>query len=318
MINFNHLYYFYVVAREGTVTSAAKKLRISQPALSTQIKNLEDHLRTPLFVRSGRRIEMTEHGRLVYGVARQMFELADELLNELRHSARTINQRLHLGVADDVERPFSVHLVTRLLETGEAEMSPYVTLVCGSHDELLQKLRVQKVDAVLSDRPAATRTIEVLGTSQVPVVFAARSNPRPWRSAIQTPAEMKTLLESGHIKLVLPSTKLRLRKEIDEYLKKNAIEPHIAFEGDLLASVVRAVEDGIGASFLPSPFIAEGVTAGRLVTCGPPQGFWKFSLWLLTDKRTVETNSLIPRLKQAFLSLAQSFEGPTPPKSLAA
>ena len=82
-LNYHHLLYFHAAAREGSMTAAAKKLRLAQPTLSGQIKQLEDMLGEPLFERRGRRLELTDTGRTVYHYADEIFGLGQELLQSL-------------------------------------------------------------------------------------------------------------------------------------------------------------------------------------------------------------------------------------------
>ncbi len=79
MYNFNHLYYFYIVAKSGGVTNAAKHLRVSQPSLSSQLKVLESSLDLKLFQKVGRSNQLTQAGSAVYGFCRQMFEISEQM-----------------------------------------------------------------------------------------------------------------------------------------------------------------------------------------------------------------------------------------------
>src|SRR5437899_219869 len=80
-LNFNHLYYFWVVARVGSITGASRELHLTQPTLSTQIKQLERELGAPLFARTGRQMVLTVTGQLVLRHAEQMFHACEELLD---------------------------------------------------------------------------------------------------------------------------------------------------------------------------------------------------------------------------------------------
>ena len=305
MMNFNHLYYFYAVVKEGSISAAARKLRVSQPALSTQIKCLEERLGEQLFTRRGRKIQITEKGRFVYGYAKQMFELAEGMVKELGLASPLDANRLRLGVADDIERPFSVRLVSLLLANGNPLTNPMVTLTCGSHESLTRKLEDGELDAVLSDRSSGLDGMEVLGASEMPVmlVIAPGKLPPGWSASLDPVGT--ALMEGG---LVLPSSKLRLRQEIDEFLGEHGTAAHIVMESDLLASVVRGVVDGVGASFLPTPYIAEGIAKREILVFGPSQGFWRHSLWLISSKKSVESNTLVQGLKSAFEDLTREIQ----------
>src|SRR5689334_1744709 len=104
MYNYNHLYYFYIAAKSGDVTSAAKHLRISQPSLSSQLKVLEGALDVRLFQKVGRANQLTQAGALVYGFCRQMFEVSEQMSETLTKRMPTATRRIHIGVSDEVER----------------------------------------------------------------------------------------------------------------------------------------------------------------------------------------------------------------------
>ncbi len=87
-LNYHHLLYFWTVARTGSIVAASRELYLSQPAISTQIKNLEGVLGTPLFVRNGRGLELTESGRKAFAYADQIFRLGAELQEAINQDLR--------------------------------------------------------------------------------------------------------------------------------------------------------------------------------------------------------------------------------------
>src|SRR5512138_780029 len=103
-LNYHHLRYFWAVAREGGVTRASEKLNISQPTVSAQVRELEDALGEPLFLREGRTVRLTEVGQTVYGYADEIFGLGQELLDAVRGRPTGRPLRLVVGVADVVPK----------------------------------------------------------------------------------------------------------------------------------------------------------------------------------------------------------------------
>src|SRR5258708_342551 len=112
MYNFNHLYYFYVTAKSGGANVAAKHLRISQPSLSSQLKVLEGALDLRLFQKIGRKNQLTQAGTIVYGFCRQMFEISEEMGELILKKVPSAARRIHIGVSDEVDRPFVVEVVS--------------------------------------------------------------------------------------------------------------------------------------------------------------------------------------------------------------
>jgi LysR family transcriptional regulator, transcriptional activator of nhaA len=112
MFNFNHLYYFYVTAKSGSTTVAAKHLKISQPSLSSQIRVLEGTLEMDLFRKVGRNNQLTEAGAVIYGFCRRMFDVSEEMNEIIVGRVPSAARRINIGVSDEVERSFVVEVVS--------------------------------------------------------------------------------------------------------------------------------------------------------------------------------------------------------------
>src|SRR3954464_12449088 len=116
MYNYNHLYYFYITAKSGGVNVAAQHLRISQPSLSSQLKVLERSLDLRLFQKVGRNNQLTPAGSVVFGFCRRMFELSEEMGDLILKKVPSASRRIHIGVSDEVDRPFVVEVVSLFLK----------------------------------------------------------------------------------------------------------------------------------------------------------------------------------------------------------
>lgn len=150
-INYHHLRYFYVVAKEGGLAKAAEKLNVSQPSISAQLADLEEALGVELFRRSGRRKVLTDAGQLVFGYAEEIFQLGQEMLNAVksRPSARAL--RFYVGVTDSFPK-----LLTNTILSPVFAMPQPVHAVCreGKMEDLLAQLAAHRLDIVLADEPA--------------------------------------------------------------------------------------------------------------------------------------------------------------------
>jgi LysR family transcriptional regulator, transcriptional activator of nhaA len=148
--NFKHLHYFWAVAKAGSVARAAQQLHLTPQTLSGQIKLLEENLDAALFRPAGRRLELTETGRLAFSYADDMFNLAAELRDALHTlpASRTLNFRV--GVVDVVPKSIAHHLIEPALRLTEP-----VRLICreGKLENLLADLALHRLDMVLADRP---------------------------------------------------------------------------------------------------------------------------------------------------------------------
>src|SRR5512145_3254030 len=181
-LNYHHLLYFWIVAREGGLVPAGRVLRLSHPTLSAQVHALEERLGEKLFSRVGRRLALTEMGRVVYGYAEEIFTLGREMVDAVKDRSTGQPLRLEVGVADVVPKL----VVRRLLEPALALPAP-VRLVCreGTQERLLGELAVHSLDVVISDAPvpagSSVRAFShLLGESGV-TFFGARALAEPLR-----------------------------------------------------------------------------------------------------------------------------------------
>jgi LysR family transcriptional activator of nhaA len=150
-LNYHHLLYFWVVAREGSIARACELLGLAQPTISHQIHELEENLGQKLFARVGRNIQLTDTGRLVYNYANEIFTLGRELLSTVKGLPQNRPLQFLVGVAGFVPQL----LVYRLLEP-VLQMTEPVQLNCrlDRPERLLADLATHQLDLVLSDVPA--------------------------------------------------------------------------------------------------------------------------------------------------------------------
>ena len=148
--NYKHLYYFWVTAREGSLTKAAERLELSVQTISEQINLLERDLGRALLAPQGRKLVPTEAGRTAAGFADQIFLLGEQLREVMSDGALDRVVRLSVGITDALPKMFAYRLVKDALKRpGELRL----TCMEGELDELLADLAMHKLDVVLSDRP---------------------------------------------------------------------------------------------------------------------------------------------------------------------
>ncbi|MCW6566733.1 transcriptional activator NhaR [Yersinia ruckeri] len=148
-INFNHLYYFWQVCKEGSVVGAAEALFLTPQTITGQIKALEERLSGKLFKRQGRGLVPSELGQLVFRYADKMFMLSHEMLDIVNYRKES-NLLFDVGVADALSK----RLVSRVLETAVVD-NEQIHLRCfeSTHEMLLEQLSQHKLDMILSDCP---------------------------------------------------------------------------------------------------------------------------------------------------------------------
>jgi LysR family transcriptional activator of nhaA len=148
--SYNHLYYFWTVAREGGVVRAAEVLQFTPQTISSQLKVLEDSLGVRLFARSGRTLVLTDAGRLALSFAEEIFRLGTEMSEALKGRASGRPLQLSVGVVDVVPKLIAYRLLEPALHLDEP-----VRILCreGKLDTLLADIAVHKLDMVLADTP---------------------------------------------------------------------------------------------------------------------------------------------------------------------
>ncbi|WP_141732865.1 LysR family transcriptional regulator [Oligoflexus tunisiensis] len=285
MYNYNHLFYFYTVARLGGIMKAAQYLHIAQPSLSTQIKALEAHTHRILFKKVGRGLALTQDGEVLYSICRKMFDHVEDLHNFLLSKESRMQKRIRIGVGDELERPFVVNLIQRIFRTSLKNQKTQVSMRSGKHRVLLEQLRWRELDVLLSNHSAHGDDFTVLAEIPMPVIaVAAPKVVKPYRksTARETLAKRLQQLDLG---LVLPMEDQKLRVETEIYLQKARIRQTMVFESDILAAVVRATVEGLGVAFLPKPYIQKELTSGSLVKLNESQKLWTHSIYQIIHKK---------------------------------
>lgn len=282
VLNFNHLYYFFIFVNEKSMTRAARKLFISQPALSTQLRQFESGMNEKLFVKAGRSLALTDQGKLMYGYARQIFSMAEEMKDALkaaRGGAQSL--RLRLGVSRQLSVRFAARLASTSMERKPAH-GLQITMSVGSHAELVELLRTKALDAALSHQPEYSEGTASLHETRLAVLLlASRGYPLPGKNQRLMKHNPLGYLKLFELGFAMPSPSHRLRSETDFFFEQIKTSPKTLFESDDVTAVIAAVEERVGLAFLPAQYVADKLASGALKAYGPRKGFWQHSIWLL-------------------------------------
>lgn len=304
MHNFNHLYYFYITAKSGSVSSAAKHLFISQPSLSSQLKVLEEALNLRLFEKVGRCNELTEAGSLIYKLCCQMFEISEELRGLSAKGIPSESRRIYIGVSDEVERTFVVDVVSHFLKEHGQAQRPKVTVVSGTHQQLIERLQFRELDAVVTPVVVIDPELEGLDSAEVPVALIC---PSKWKVRSKTEelhaAEaVKEIVGGEDAQWLMPSSRFKLRSEIDTFFEENKLKGRVVFESDVIASIVRSVIDEVGMAFIPLLYVAREIREKLVRVIGPQNGYWKYRVWLSCHKQN-KSDELIQAFSRSFKTI---------------
>lgn len=146
-LNFNHFYYFYLVAREGSIKEASDKIHVTQPTISDQIRLLEEYFGTKLFERKNRSLFLTKEGRLALSYAEKIFDMGSDLTYRLRNKVEVPKANLDIGITHFMGQYF---LYDRILPLFNSE-NISVRIKEGDRRHLLADLEDGKIDMLFTD-----------------------------------------------------------------------------------------------------------------------------------------------------------------------
>ncbi len=255
-LNFRHLHYFWAVAKEGNLTRAATHLHVSQSALSTQIKQLEEQLGQPLFARVGRGLRLTEAGQMALGYADSIFASGNELMALLREGRREERQVLRIGAVATLSRNFQENFLRPLLERADVEL----VLQSGNLADLLARLRVHTLDLSLSNQRVHASTDSPWRCQRIarqPVSLVGK--PRPKRKAFRFPDEL------AEVPLLLPGRDNDIRAGFDLLCERLGIRYRLRAEVDDMALLRLLARDSDSVALLPTVVVQDELRSGRLV-----------------------------------------------------
>ena len=306
MYNYNHLYYFYIAAKSGGINSAAKHLKISQPSLTSQIKVLERSLKIQLFQKVGRRVQLTPDGSVVFGYCRRMFEVSEEMHEEISKQVPVGSRRIHVGISSEVDRPFVIEVISSYLKNHGLAQMPKVTVVSGTHELLVERLRFRELDAIVTKQAMIATELVNLKQIEVPVNLTCSTK---WElgaktSNLKVASAIKRLVGGENARWIMPAPSFKLRAEIDHFFEENDLRGRIVFESDVMASMVRAVIDEIGLAFLPRLYIAREIQEKSIQILGPKKGYWKYTVCLACHHQS-ENDPAIQTFSKSFTEVCK-------------
>ncbi len=245
MLNYKQLHYFWAVAKAGSIVRASERLNLTPQTLSGQIGLLEDALGTPLFLGVGRRLQLTETGRLALSYADEIFQIGNELEEVLRARPERHAIPFRVGVDDAVPKSIAYRLLTPAMELA----SP-VRIVCREDKlvRLLVELAIQRVDLILADRPMPDEAnvkgySHKLGNCGITFFAAprlAKTFKKKWPHVLNAAP------------LLIPGKDAAIRIPLMRWFDVHQLRPHIVGEFDDSALMQAFGQAGIGIFIAPS------------------------------------------------------------------
>ena len=245
MINYKHLRYFWMVAKEGSIAKASKLLFLTPQTISGQLSLLEKQLDTVLFRRVGRNLELTEAGKVVQNYANDIFSLGDELQQVLRHKPQGLPQQLKAGIANSIPKSIAYHLLEPSLTLNEP-----MRLICREDNLsiLLTELAEHKLDLVISDRPLPeTLSVKCFNhqLGKCGISFFATKD-----LLANIDGAFPACLDG--MPLLLPGEASSIKTKLLQWFKRNNIYPNIIAEFDDGSLMKAFGKNSVGVFIAPS------------------------------------------------------------------
>jgi len=278
-LNYHHLRYFWMAAKEGSLKKAAEKLHVSQPSISEQIKELEEALGEALFRRSGRSNVLTDAGQVVLRYAEEIFGLGAELISAVKQRPGVQSLRFYVGVADAIPK-----LVVNEILKPVLAMPQTLHIICreGKMEDLLEQLAAHRLDIVLADEPASSSLkfkafTHLLGESGVCFCAAPKLAARLRRGF---PASLHDA------PALLPTENTALRRCLEQWFQRRQIRPRVVAEFDDAALMKVLAVDGRGFAPIPTVVAGEAISRYELRKVGSTQEC-KEQFYAITAERRI-------------------------------
>lgn len=243
-LNYNHLLYFWTVAREGSIAAAASVLNLTPQTISGQIKQLEQAIDAKLFERAGRGLALTEAGRAVMPYADEIFSLGTELARRVQGDYQGLASSLNVGVVNSLPKLIAYRALEPVLEGEEA---PRLICLEGDLDKMLADLALHRLDLLLSDRPVPTGVnvraySHKLGESDI-AVYAREDLAEQYVEGF--PGSL------NGAPMLMPASNTAIRRGFDDWLAAVGVVPRVLAEFDDSA-LMKAFGEA-GTAIFPAP-----------------------------------------------------------------
>jgi LysR family transcriptional regulator, transcriptional activator of nhaA len=275
--SYRHLYYFWVVAKEGGMARAANRLDMAVQTVSAQVRELERDLCHSLLKPAGRGLALTEAGRVVMHQAEQIFQLGEQLQGAIRSATSAPSARLTVGISEGLAKLAIRKLMQPVMQAA------HLRLLCRENDfeDLLGDLALHRLDVVLADRPApANPNLKVyshtLGSSAIGWYASA---------GLLAQARQGFAKSLAQVPVLLPSTHGAVRARIDQWFERQGIHPHIV--GEFEDSALLKTFGAAGMGIFPAPQMVHDDLVARygVQLVGPCEGVEEHYYAIVAQKK---------------------------------
>jgi len=290
-LNYNHLYYFWMVTKKGSVTKAAEALFLTPQTVTGQIRQLEERLRGKLFKRKGRTLEPTELGQLVYRYADRMFLLSYEMLDIVNYR-REDSILFDVGVADALGKQLAANiLLSAIPESGRIHLRCFES----THELLLEQLGQHKLDMILSDHP--------VNPSMKQGIFDKKIGECGIAFFSQTPSQNPFPYCLEEQPLLLPGKRSAMGQKLTRWLEEQGLQPRILGEFDDVALMIAFGMSNQGIFVGPSIQSDELLQRGNIHILGQTDEL-KEEFYLIFAERMIQHPAVKRLCETAYPSLS--------------
>jgi LysR family transcriptional activator of nhaA len=292
-INFNHLYYFYVIANENSLSGATKVLNVSQPTLSQQLKQFEEFMGAELFNRSSRSLELNENGRFVQAYATEIFEHSRRMLTSFSYRQKlSLEEQFRIGVTTSTSKSYASKLLTPLFE----DQKIGVSVVESSMDDLIQKLHSFELDFILGEEPQ--KYLQTKGTE----VQVIKKPQHYFVCGKKFDHHVNNIPEDLNSVPYFKYTALYgLQKELDIFFSEHDVLPSVVGETDDIGLMLSATEVNHCFCVVPDLAANELIKTGRLRVLGEFETeASKVCAIFLKEHKNESVQSTIETIKRSF------------------
>jgi LysR family transcriptional activator of nhaA len=274
-LNYHHLYYFWITANEGSISSASKKLRVGQPTISTQISTLEESLNHSLFDRKSRGLHLTEAGKVVLDYANQIFTLGNELMEVVKDETFSKRTHVQIGALDGVPKS----LIQSIIHSAQRIAPCMVTVIEGGGDYLFRELLAHRIDLVISNfSPTIGHSKQYFSRllEKIPITIFSTKKFQHLKRKFP-----KSLQDQPFI---MPTLNSKLRHDLNHFFQSNKITVDVVIETQDTSIQKLLGNEGMGLVPLPDFAGKELVKEGKLIKVGSLQGVTE-DFWLVSSPR---------------------------------
>ena len=285
-MNYNHVYYFHIVAAEGSIVRGAERLGVTQPTVSEQLRQLERTLGVALFERTSAGLKLTDVGRRAYAETAVMFRSGERLLDIVGKREQVASQSLRVGITSAVSRTVATDVLMPVLEFEDCVPS----IRGGEYVELVHQLQGLELDLLLCDASTSAASVPGLRVVKVhqPNLIGITSD--RWLTEGR-------VLPHSDVPLMTYRAGSPYRFEIDKFLEDKNVRPRIVADTDDSWLMLEAVARGIGMAFVPRSVARDAIASGRVraVTSLPPSEVAIYAMYHEREK-ALQAAKVVERL----------------------